>query len=77
MLFRHQLTDDPFLRDIPRYYTLRYATIYDSQGYVIQTLAGAFSLEWSARLRTEAKVELTSSSEYQVREFGFSLIYRW
>ncbi|MFH7320652.1 tetratricopeptide repeat protein [Desulfurivibrio sp. D14AmB] len=75
--FRHQLSDDPFLRDIPRYYTLRYATIYDSDGYAHQELAGSLFLEWSPKLILEAGVELSSAPSYRRRQFSTTLTYRW
>ena len=75
--FRHQLTDDPFWRDIPRYYTLRYAAIYDSDGYVHQELAGSLFLEWSPSLILEAGLELCSAPRYRRREFSTTLTYRW
>jgi hypothetical protein len=77
LTFRHQLSDDPFLRDAPRYYTLRYATSYDSEGLPHQTLAGAFFLELTSRLIFQAGVELVSASSYRRREISTSLTYRW
>ncbi|MFU8818825.1 MAG: tetratricopeptide repeat protein [Desulfurivibrio sp.] len=75
--FRHQLSDDPFLRDIPRYYTLRYATIYDSDGHGHQELGGSLFLELSSRLILQASLELSSASPYRRREFNAAITYRW
>jgi tetratricopeptide (TPR) repeat protein len=75
--FRHQLSDDPFLRDAPRYYSLRYATSYDSDGYGHQTLAGGFFLEWTPKLIFQAGIELVSGSDYRSREISTALTYRW
>ena len=75
--FRHQLSDDPFLRDAPRYYSLRYATSYDSDGYGHQTLAGGFFLEWTSKLIFQAGFELVSGSDYRRREISTAVTYRW
>ncbi|ADH86045.1 tetratricopeptide repeat protein [Desulfurivibrio alkaliphilus] len=75
--FRHQLSDDPFMRDRPRYYTLRYATSYDSASYGQQSLEGVFFLELSDSLIWQAGFGLVSGSDYRQRRLDSSLTYRW
>lgn len=75
--FRHQLSDDPFGRDTPRYYTLRYASSYDSGGYGQQSLAGDFFLELRPGLVWQAGLELLSGSDYRRRQLQSSFTYRW
>lgn len=75
--FRHQLNDDPFQRDINRYYTISYALSYDSRGYAHQAWESAFSAEVSRRLLLKAGLSLHNSQEYRARSIDASLVYRW
>lgn len=75
--FRHQLDDDPLQRDLNRYYTLRYASIYDSDGYGHQQLGASFFLEWNRRLSLEAGLALSTAPVYRSREFKAGINYRW
>ncbi|MDZ7642199.1 MAG: tetratricopeptide repeat protein [Desulfurivibrio sp.] len=75
--FRHRLTDDPYGREPANYYTLRYATIYDSDGRPHQLLAGGVFWEWNKRWTLQAEIELSDSAEYRRRDFGIELSYRW
>ena len=77
MAFRHQLDDDPLQRDLNRYYTLRYASIYDSDGYGHQQLGASFFLEWNRRLSLEAGLALSTAPVYRSREFKAGINYRW
>ncbi|MEW6594075.1 MAG: tetratricopeptide repeat protein [Thermodesulfobacteriota bacterium] len=77
VFFRHQLGDDPYGREAPRYYTASYTMIYDSRGYPLQTWEGSFFVEWSPRLLLEASAEVTTGQEYRSRNLFFSLIHRW
>ncbi len=75
--FRHQLTDDPFQRDVNRYYTIGYALSYDSRGYAHQAWESAFFAEINRRLLLKAGFSLRNSQEYRTRELAASLVYRW
>lgn len=77
LVFRHQLSDDPFLRDAPRYYTLRYLSGIDSQGHPHQELGGSLFLELNDRLIVRAGFELTTADNHRHREFTSALTFRW
>jgi tetratricopeptide (TPR) repeat protein len=77
VFFRHQLGDDPYGREAPRYYTASYTMTYDSRGYPQQTWEGSFFVEWLPGVLLEASAEVTTGQEYRSRNFFFSLIRRW
>lgn len=77
VFFKHQLADDPYEREAPRYYTVQYTLAYDSRGYALQNWEGGFFVEWSPRYLLKAAAEVTTSQEYRSRDLSLSLIYRW
>lgn len=77
VFFRHQLGDDPYGREAPRYYTASYTMTYDSRGYPQQTWEGSFFVEWLPSVLLEASAEVNTGQEYRSRNLFFSLIHRW
>ncbi len=77
VFFRHQLGDDPYRREAPRYYTASYTLIYDSNGYPLQAWEGGLFVEWLPGMLLKASGGLTTGKDYRSRGFSLSLIHRW
>ncbi|RJX27302.1 MAG: hypothetical protein C4531_14065 [Desulfurivibrio sp.] len=77
ILWKHKLSADTLERGTPSYYSTEFMLDYDSQGHVIQTVKGGFSLELTRNFMLESALRLVNSDEYRDRDFILSAIYRW
>jgi tetratricopeptide (TPR) repeat protein len=77
LAFKHRLSDEPYGRGVPSYYSAEYSVSYDSRGYAIQAWKGGIFFELTQHFMLEASAGITSSQEYRDRSISCFVVYRW
>lgn len=77
LAFKHRLSDEPYGRGVPSYYSAEYSVSYDSRGYAIQAWKGGVFFELTPHFMLEASAGITSSQEYRDRSISCFVVYRW